>query len=148
HVTTAAFRSGDSRMQVWSWFNELAMWTLVVMLATGAWLLIARRRRAGALRRTHWIAGLIALPLLAFFAASAVQMAHRTWWTANALWKSLAAMHRARGVAPPLATVLLLVLIATGVCLWYRGRDRRAGAVLLAGGRVMWGGLIVGRRGG
>jgi len=148
HVTTAAFHSGDSRMQVWSWFNELAMWTLVVMLATGAWLLIARRWQAGALRRTHWIAGLIALPVLAFFAASAVQMAHRTWWTAGALWKSLAVMHRARGVAPPLATVLLLGLITTGVCLWYRERNRRAGAVLLTASAVVSGGLIVWMRGG
>ena len=125
------------------------MWTLILMLLTGAWLLIARRWRTGVLRRTHWIAGLIGLPVLAIFAASAIQMTHRTWWTAGAFWKSLAAMHRARGVAlPPLATVLLVVLIASGVCLWYRGRDRRTGAVLLAASALMSGGLLVWMRGG
>ena len=31
HVTTAAFHSGDWRMQLWAWWNEFAMWCLAVM---------------------------------------------------------------------------------------------------------------------
>jgi hypothetical protein len=41
HVTTAAFRSDDWRMQVWADYNEFAMWCLLGMTASGAalWLL-------------------------------------------------------------------------------------------------------------
>ena len=41
HVTTAAFRSGDWRMQLWADYNEFAMWCLLGMTASGAalWLM-------------------------------------------------------------------------------------------------------------
>jgi len=146
HVTTAAFHSGDARLQAWAWYNEFAMWMLVVLLVTGAWLAITRRWRPGALRRTHWIAGIVALPVIAIFAASAIQMAHRTWWTAGPFWRTLASIHRGR-VLPPLATVLLLTLAATGVVLWTRGRDRRLGAIVLATATLFSGGLLVWMRG-
>jgi hypothetical protein len=149
HVTTAAFHSGDARMQLWAWYNEFALWMLVVMLATGGWLAVTRRWRPGAVRRTHWTAALIALPVLAIFAASAIQLAHRSWCTAGPVARTLASLHRGRGVAlPQLAAVLLVILAATGLVLWYRGRDHRLGAVLLAAGTLVSGGLLVWMRGG
>jgi len=47
HRTTAAFRSGDRRMQLWAGYNEFAMWSLIGMLASGAalWLLSRPRHR-------------------------------------------------------------------------------------------------------
>ncbi|HEV3198432.1 MAG TPA: hypothetical protein VGZ73_11000 [Bryobacteraceae bacterium] len=47
HATTAAFHSGDWRMQLWADYNELAMWCLIVMLASGValWLLSRPRHR-------------------------------------------------------------------------------------------------------
>jgi hypothetical protein len=41
HVTTAAFRSGDWRMQLWADYNEFAMWCLLGMTLSGAalWLM-------------------------------------------------------------------------------------------------------------
>jgi hypothetical protein len=150
HVTTAAFHSGDRRLQLWAWYNEFAMWMFALLLATGAWMLATRRGRGSAIRRTHWITALIALPILAIFAVSAVQMAHRTWWTVGPVLRTLARWHRARGLAPaPFAGALLLLLAATGFCLWLQSRrDRIAGAILLALGTVLLGGLIVWMRAG
>jgi hypothetical protein len=47
HRTTAAFRSGDRRMQLWAGYNEFAMWSLIGMLASGValWLLSRPRHR-------------------------------------------------------------------------------------------------------
>jgi uncharacterized iron-regulated membrane protein len=45
HVTSAIFHPGDWRMQAWSYYNELAMWALILMIATGAWLWLSRRLR-------------------------------------------------------------------------------------------------------
>jgi hypothetical protein len=145
HVTTAAFHSGDRRLQCWAWYNEFAMWMFAVLLGTGAWMLVTRRGRGGTIRRTHWIVAWIALPVLAVFAVSAVQMAHRTWWTVGPVLRALALLHRARGLAPaPFAGALLLLVAATGFCLWLQSRrDRLAGAIVLALGAVLSGGLMV-----
>ena len=35
HATTAAFHSGDWRMQLWADYNEFAMWCLIGMMASG-----------------------------------------------------------------------------------------------------------------
>ena len=149
HVTTAAFHSADSRMQLWAWYNEFAMWALIVMLATGGWLAVTRRWRPGAIRRTHWLTAIVALPVLTVFAVSAIHLAHRSWWTAGPVSRTLASLHQGRGGAlPPVATALLPILAATGLVLWYRGRDRRAGAVLLVVGALVSGGLLVWMRGG
>jgi hypothetical protein len=43
HVTTAAFRSGDWRMQMWADYNEFAMWCLIVMLVSGIWMWLLSR---------------------------------------------------------------------------------------------------------
>lgn len=43
HETTGVFRSGDSRMQLWAWLNEGAMWSLAVMMASGVALWLASR---------------------------------------------------------------------------------------------------------
>jgi hypothetical protein len=138
HVTTAAFHSGDARMTWWSWYNEFAMWTLIAMLFTGVWMLVTRRGKPGAIRRTHWIAALVSAPLLALFAATAVQMAHR----AQTVLPALNALHRSRALAP-FASLALLILTATGLCLWRQSRDRRVGAALLAFGAVVSGGLLL-----
>jgi hypothetical protein len=143
HVTTAAFRSGDARMTWWSWYNEFAMWTLIVMLATGVWMLVTRRGKPGAIRRTHWITALVSAPLLALFAFTAVQMAHRT----AAVLPAINALHRSRVVAP-FASAALLILTATGIVLWFNGRDRRTGAALLTFGALVSGGLILWMRAG
>ena len=45
HVTTAAFHSGDWRMQLWAWWNEFAMWCVAVMAASGVWIWWERRRK-------------------------------------------------------------------------------------------------------
>jgi hypothetical protein len=144
HVTTAAFRTADMRLRLWSWYNEFAMWTLVLMLSTGAWLAIMRRWRRGAIRSTHWIAGIAAVPVLAIFTASAIQMAHRTWWPS---WRLLMALHRGSKL-PPIATALLLTLAATGIVLWYRGRDHRPGTIVLGAATLISGGLLVWMRNG
>ena len=136
HVTTAAFRSGDWRMQVWAWWNELAMWSLVAMTASGVWMWLARRRVKGATRLAHRYAAVAMLSLLAIYEASAVQMAHRTWPKAGA-W--LERVHRMYGVSfAPVLGIGLAVLGASGVYLWWTlRRDRWAGALLLAAGCAM-----------
>jgi hypothetical protein len=149
HVTTAAFHSADRRMQLWAWYNEFAMWALIVMLATGGWLAVTRRWRPGIIRRTHWLTAIVALPVLTIFAVSAIQLTHRSWWAAGPFSRMLASLHRGRsGGLPPVATALLPFLAATGMVLWYRGRDRGPGAVLLAVGALVSGGLLVWIRGG
>src|SRR5690349_5662013 len=93
HVTTAAFDSADRRMQVWSWYNEFAMWALIVMLLTGGWMALTRRGKPGLMRRIHWIAALPALPVLALFAITAVLTAHRRWIASGAVFRALNAIH-------------------------------------------------------
>ena len=141
HVTTAAFRSGDWRLQLWAWYNEFAMWTLALLLATGGWLLVKRRGRPGMARRTHWITAWTALPVLAIFTVTAIQMAHRGWLPPIS---ALDALHRGRSRwLAPLASLQLLVLGATGLYFWTRSR---AGAIVLACGVLIAGGLIVSMR--
>ena len=47
HATTAAFHSGDWRMQLWADYDEFAMWCLIAMLISGValWLLAETRQR-------------------------------------------------------------------------------------------------------
>lgn len=47
HATTAAFHSGDWRMQLWADYNEFAMWCLIGMMASGValWLMARPRDR-------------------------------------------------------------------------------------------------------
>jgi hypothetical protein len=171
HVTTAAFRSGDWRMQLWAWWNEFAMWCLAVMASSGVWIWWTRRGLVGRtpwsardapvphparrewplpeksrspLRRAHRYAALGALALLGVYEISAIQMAHRTWLKAGPVLDAFNRIHRLRGIGfSPLLGVALLVLGATGLCLWWKlQRDRRAGAALLASGIIMAGGLI------
>lgn len=43
HATTGAFRSGDRRLQLWAYYNEFAMWSLLAMLVSGTWLWLSTR---------------------------------------------------------------------------------------------------------
>ena len=43
HETTAAFHSGDWRMQLWADYNEFAMWALLAMIASGVAMFLASR---------------------------------------------------------------------------------------------------------
>jgi hypothetical protein len=46
HETTAAFHSNDWRMQFWADYNELAMWSLLLMIASGFAMFLASRTRS------------------------------------------------------------------------------------------------------
>jgi hypothetical protein len=46
HETTAAFHSGDWRMQLWADYNEFAMWCLLLMLATGFGIFLGSRAQS------------------------------------------------------------------------------------------------------
>jgi hypothetical protein len=144
HVTTAAFHSGDWRMQLWAWWNEFAMWCLAVMAASGVCIWSARRGTRGTLRSVHRYTALGALALVAVYEISAMQMAHRTWLKAGAMLGALNRIHRMRGAGfSPLLGVALIVLCATGLSLWWKlHRERQVGALLLAFGLVLAGGLI------
>jgi PepSY-associated TM region len=134
HVTTAAFRSGDWRMQLWAWWNEFAMWCLLVMMGSGVWIWLSRRSAKGGWRRAHRYTALAIFALLAIYGVSAVHMAHRTWVKAGPALSWLDKVHRMRGVSfAPVLGVGLVVLSASGMVLWWMlRRDRRAGVLLLA----------------
>jgi hypothetical protein len=144
HVTTAAFHSGDGRMQLWAWWNEFAMWCLVVMAVSGVWIWWERRGTRGTLRRVHRYTALGTLALVAVYEISAIQLAHRTWFRAGPVLGAFNRIHRMRGVGfSPVLGVALLVLGATGLWLWWKlQRERRAGAGFLAFGLFLAGGLI------
>ena len=67
HVASAAFHSGDWRMEAWSWYNEFAMWALIFMTGSGTWLWLTRRPRH------RWA--------LASFAAGSGIFILMYWWT-------------------------------------------------------------------
>ncbi len=46
HETTAAFHSGDWRMRLWADYNEVAMWGLLTMIASGFAMFLASRARS------------------------------------------------------------------------------------------------------
>jgi hypothetical protein len=142
HVTTAAFHSGDWRMQIWAWWNEFAMWCLLAMTASGVWMWCARRDAKGAARRIHRSGAVALIVLLAIYELSAVQMAHRTW-VKLAVWTER--VHRMRGVSfAPLAGAGLLLMAATGLWLWWAlPRERRSGTWLLGAGCAVAAGLAV-----
>jgi hypothetical protein len=45
HETTAAFHSGDWRMQAWADYNEFAMWSMLAMIVSGFVMFLAARAR-------------------------------------------------------------------------------------------------------
>ena len=142
HVTTAAFHSGDWRMQLWAWWNELAMWCLLAMTASGVWIWLSRRGTGSTWRRVHRYSALAMLALLLIYEISAIQMAHRTWVKAG-VW--LERLHRMRGVSfAPVLGLGLFVLGASGIYLWWTlRRDRYAGVALIALGCAFVGALAV-----
>lgn len=42
HISTIALRTGDTRLTIWTYFNEFAMWALALMLLTGAAIAVQR----------------------------------------------------------------------------------------------------------
>ena len=57
HTTSAAFHIGDWRMQVWAYYNEFAMWCLVGMIVTGAYLWLSPRAASRARLAGGWCRG-------------------------------------------------------------------------------------------
>jgi hypothetical protein len=66
HETTAAFHSGDWRMQFWADYNEFAMWSLLVMLLSGFAMFLADRM-SSRLARISLAAGCCAFAALYFW---------------------------------------------------------------------------------
>jgi len=142
HVTTAAFHSDDWRMQAWAWWNEFAMWCLLLMTGSGVWIWLSRRGAKGVWRRVHRYAGFAMLALLAIYGVSAVHMAHRTWINTGA-WMDR--VHRMRGASfAPVLGAGLLTLAASGVVLWWSvRRERQVGALLAGAGSALALGLAI-----
>jgi hypothetical protein len=67
HATTAVFKSDDWRMQLWAYYNEFAMWNLLAMMASGAYLWLSVRARH---RLAQWS-----------LASGAALVAVLLWWT-------------------------------------------------------------------
>ncbi|MEO8368680.1 MAG: hypothetical protein ABI806_05745 [Candidatus Solibacter sp.] len=141
HVTTAAFKSGDWRMQAWAWWNEFAMWCVAAMMVSGVWLWWRRRGTGGSLRRVHRWVGLGSLAVVAIYEVSAIAMAHRTWFHADALNR----IHRLKGSGLSAGLgAALLAMAATGLMMWWRmPRERRAGTAVVGLGAAVAGGLLV-----
>ena len=141
HVTTAAFKSGDWRMQAWAWWNEFAMWCVAAMMVSGVCVWWQRRGTRGGVRQVHRWVGLVSLAAIAIYEMSAIAMAHRTWLHAEALNR----IHRMRGSGLSAALgVALLVMAGTGLMMWWRmPRERRAGVAMLGLGAIVAGGLMV-----
>ena len=156
HTTTAAFRTGDWRMRLWSWYNEFAMWSLLAMLASGTWMWLrrypARMTAAVAamrkLRAIHLCCGMLCLPFVLFYTVSGVTIAHRKWFPSG----PLARIHTH---LPPHATALaisifsagLLVLGASGLLLWTQNnRERKPGIAALLLGSGIVGALVLSMR--
>lgn len=154
HVTTAAFRSGDARMQFWAWYNEFAMWCFLALMVSGTaiWLTTRPRRRQW-IRGVHFCTAACCLPFLVLYGITAVRMAHRAWFRpAAGFMQTLDRMHslpsawrRYPWVAlPGLVGLGLLAIGATGLFLWFeKRRERRTGGAILAFGIVLVGTLIV-----
>jgi hypothetical protein len=131
HVTTGAFRSGDWRMQLWAYENEFALWCFLAMLASAVWMAAARFRWLGTtqMRIVHLAAGALFFPFGVLFGITALQIAHYRWFQPIA-WASR--LHRTSAAAAAGAGILVPILAATGICLWYQTRPRRSVAVVLA----------------
>jgi hypothetical protein len=66
HETTAAFHSGDWRMQLWADYNEFAMWCLLLMIISGLALFLTARI-GSRLAQISLAAGCCAFAALYFF---------------------------------------------------------------------------------
>jgi hypothetical protein len=116
-----------------------------------------RTRRRQKIRTIHLWTALFCLPFLAVYAVTAVQMAHRTWFSNAGLMGALNRMHRMQGLwrafpwiaAVGFVSLGLLALGATGLWLWFQNhRERWIGGALLASGIALAATLIVSMRAG
>ena len=141
HVTTAAFKSGDWRMQAWAWWNEFAMWCVAAMMVSGVCVWWQRRGTRGGVRQVHRWVGLVSLAAIAIYEMSAIAMAHRTRLHAEALNR----IHRMRGSGLSAALgVALLVMAGTGLMMWWRmPRERREGVAVVGLGAILACGLMI-----
>ena len=159
HTTTAAFRTGDWRMRLWSWYNEFALWSLFGMLGSGTWMWLLRYPRgrlarspdvakAHKLRLVHLCSGILCLPFALFYAISGMTIAHRTWFPSGPLVR----MHThlppgAAALAISTFSAALLLLGASGFLLWTRNaRERKPGMAALLIGSTIAGALVVSMR--
>ena len=135
HETTGVFRSGDWRMQLWAYENEFALWCFLTMLLPAAWMAMARFRSLAAtrLRMAQLAAGTIFFPFAVIPDASALQMAHRTWFAPLAL---AARLHRSSTIVAAACAVLIPVLAGSGIWLWHRTRPARGVVAVLAIGAL------------
>jgi len=139
HLTTGVFHSGDWRMQAWAYYNEFTLWCFVVMLASAAWMAVARLGNlAGAwsgafakMRTLHLAAAIVFLPFAMILAISSVQMAHRTWFAPTGVIAWANRVHRSSAGTAGLAAACIFLLTATGLYLWVRNRRGRAMGALL-----------------
>jgi hypothetical protein len=151
HSTTGVFKSGDWRMQLWAYCNEFAMWCLIAMIGSGAWLWWKTLDRGSAwnIRTIHRWTAVFAFPLMVVYGISGIQMAHRTWigtggWltrlhVSQVTWSALAFA----------ASLGVFTLGATGLVLWLRRRsERTVGALAFGFGVAISVFLIVSMRAG
>jgi cytochrome bd-type quinol oxidase subunit 2 len=137
-------------MQLWADYNEFAMWCFVAMIATGGALWFTSRdgRTLAPTRRVHRYLALVCLPFLVMYAISAVQMAHRRWLPVRGrtgVLYTLDRIHQSHSLW--MVAVGLLMLGATGLCLWFQNRQQRTtGGVLLLATIALTVALVVSMR--
>ena len=132
HMTTAAFRSDDWRMTAWSWWNEFALWCMAWMILSGTWIWGRRGPATWMGQRVHRWAGLLMAAPLSVYVASAIRLAHRTWWPVakpHSGWNgALMDLHRATTpflMAAILALASLGLFLAGASGLWLSLRNPR-----------------------
>jgi hypothetical protein len=131
HMTTGVFRSGDWRMQMWAYYNEVALWCLLVLLGSAAWMAGSRfqQRRwwsPASIRTAHFLTAVLVFPLATMYAVSSLPLAHRNWFAATGLVTWANHVHRTGGFVAGVTGLAILMLAASGVYLWSTGRNNRA----------------------
>jgi uncharacterized iron-regulated membrane protein len=131
HMTTGVFRSGDKRMQMWAYYNEVALWCLLMLLGSGAWMAWDRFRQRrwwspASVRTAHFLTAVLVFPLATLYAVTSLPLAHRTWFPATGLVTWANHVHRTGGFFALVMGLAILALTASGVYVWSKGRSNRA----------------------
>ena len=139
HMTTGVFRSGDRRMQMWAYYNEVALWSLLVLLGSGAWMAWDRFRlrrwwSPTGVRTAHFLTAVLVFPLATLYAVSSLPLAHRAWFPFPGLVTWANHVHRTGGFFAGVIGLAILALAASGVYLWAKGRSNRTIELLVTTG--------------